>query len=530
MKVNLPITANEVKLNRGDNLLTTTNRKGAITYANPAFERISGYSKEEMLGQNHNLIRHPHMPPLAFEQMWKTIKSGKSWMGMVKNRCKNGDFYWVSAYVSPVMRDGQIIEFQSVRTRPDSQQVAAAESCYARLIKNQLPLALRLPVVSLSTTLGSAYLLVFLLGWLLSVFAFSLNPQGAGFFLAALWAMVQLCTHVFLRPLKQLAFKVKEMGDNPLGQYLYTGSRNEIGAIRFALDMQNAESAALVGRMADAASKLQREAQELVEAVCLSSQGNQRQQQETDQVATAVEEMAASIQEVARNAHSSAQAASDADSEVLDGQAVVAASRDITLALEAKINEVSRVIGSLAENTQEISMVTNVINGIAEQTNLLALNAAIEAARAGEQGRGFAVVADEVRGLAGRTQQSTASIGGLIKGFQDDARAAVGAMEASLQQVASSVEKAKNAAEALNEINHKVAAITGSTTQIAAAVEEQSAVSEEIMRSLVRIRAITNDNAAAGLQSQSNAEGMAGLAHNLELLANDFWLSRSAKG
>ncbi len=494
MKINLPISDREVKLSRIDNLLTTTDLKGAITYANPAFELISGYSQEEMLGQNHNLIRHPHMPPMAFEQMWRTIKAGKSWMGMVKNRCKNGDFYWVSAYVSPVMRDGQVVEFQSVRTRPDRQQVAFAERCYASLLKTQLPLLLRMPALSLTSSLGLASLLLCFLAWVVSAFAFGPGPGlfPAGVFFLTFWGMSQLCVYALMRPLKRLALMAREIGDNPLSQYLYTGSRNEIGAIRFALDMQKAESAALVGRMADAASKLQSEAQKLVSAIRMTSQGNQRQQQETEQVATAVEEMASSIQEVARNAHSSAQAANDADSEVLDGQAVVAASRDITQALEAKINEVSMVIGCLADKTQEISIVTNVINGIAEQTNLLALNAAIEAARAGEQGRGFAVVADEVRGLAGRTQQSTAAIGALIKGFQEDAREAVGAMQTSLQQVADSVEKAKDAAEALDEINRKVAAITGSSTQIATAVEEQSAVSEEIMRALVRIRSITN--------------------------------------
>lgn len=529
MKINLPITSREVTLSTGDNLLTTTNLKGAITYANPAFERISGYTQEEMLGKNHNLIRHPHMPPLAFEQMWATIRAGKSWMGLVKNRCKNGDFYWVNAYVSPVKRNGEIIEFQSVRTKPNARQVAAAEGCYASLLQDRTPLALRLPALSLATTLCLATLMIFLLAGAVAVSTTGMDPVSLVLVLALLWAGVQLAIFGFLRPLGQLAARAREVGDNPLGQYLYTGSRNEIGTIRFALEMQKAEAAALVGRMADAAAKLQRESRELAAAVSAASQGNQRQQQETDQVATAVEEMAASVQEVTRNAHASAQSANDADAEVLDGQSVVAASRDITQALEAKIKEVSTVMASLAERSQEIGMVTDVINGIAEQTNLLALNAAIEAARAGEQGRGFAVVADEVRGLAGRTQQSTASIGGLIKGFQEDAREAVNAMQAGLQQVAASVDKAREAADALNEIKRKVTAISGSSAQIATAVEEQSAVSEAIMSSLVRIRSVTNENAAAALQSQANAEGMAGLAQNLELLANDFWSSRTVK-
>ncbi|MFA5678033.1 MAG: methyl-accepting chemotaxis protein [Pseudomonas sp.] len=160
---------------------------------------------------------------------------------------------------------------------------------------------------------------------------------------------------------------------------------------------------------------------------------------------------------------------------------------------------------------------------------MLALNAAIEAARAGEQGRGFAVVADEVRGLAGRTQQSTASIGGLISGFQQDTHDAVAAMQAGLEQAGASVDKARDAAEALKRINHKVAAITGSSAQIATAVEQQSAVSEEIMRALDRMRSVTNENAAAAVQSHTNARGMAGLVNNLETLASDFWAAHSAR-
>ncbi|MFA5678035.1 MAG: PAS domain-containing protein [Pseudomonas sp.] len=169
MKINLPVTTQEVRLRAGDNLLTTTNLKGAISYANPAFERVSGFSQEEMLGKNHNIIRHPDMPPQAFEQMWRTIKSGKSWMGLVKNRCKNGDYYWVSAYVSPVMRDGEVIEYQSVRTMPARAQVEAAERCYAELSEKRTPLSLRVPALGLDAYLGLASLLLVALVWSLAV-------------------------------------------------------------------------------------------------------------------------------------------------------------------------------------------------------------------------------------------------------------------------------------------------------------------------------------------------------------------------
>lgn len=133
MKINLPVTGRNVDFAPDANILSTTDLTSAITYANPDFIKISGYSREELLGSPHHLLRHPDMPSAAFAHMWRTLKRGRSWMGMVKNRCKNGDHYWVSAYVTPVTRDGQAVEYQSVRTKPSTQQVEAAERAYRRL-------------------------------------------------------------------------------------------------------------------------------------------------------------------------------------------------------------------------------------------------------------------------------------------------------------------------------------------------------------------------------------------------------------
>ncbi|MCK3483873.1 PAS domain-containing protein, partial [Escherichia coli] len=113
--------------------LSTTSPQSHITYVNPDFIKISGFTEEELLGQPHNIVRHPDMPPAAFEHMWSTLKSGRSWMGLVKNRCKNGDHYWVSAYVTPIAKNGSIVEYQSVRTKPEPEQVLAAEKLYAQL-------------------------------------------------------------------------------------------------------------------------------------------------------------------------------------------------------------------------------------------------------------------------------------------------------------------------------------------------------------------------------------------------------------
>ncbi|HHO9679229.1 TPA: PAS domain-containing protein [Escherichia coli] len=127
MRQNLPVTGRNLELPKDANILSTTSPQSHITYVNPDFIKISGFTEEELLGQPHNIVRHPDMPPAAFEHMWSTLKSGRSWMGLVKNRCKNGDHYWVSAYVTPIAKNGSIVEYQSVRTKPEPEQVLAAE-------------------------------------------------------------------------------------------------------------------------------------------------------------------------------------------------------------------------------------------------------------------------------------------------------------------------------------------------------------------------------------------------------------------
>jgi len=144
MKKNLPVTDNEVKLRDGQELVTITDLKGIITYTNPAFIEVSGFSRQELVGANHNLVRHPDMPPAAFKDLWDHLKAGRPWSKLVKNRCKNGDFYWVRANVTPIYRDGEVAEYMSVRVRPEQEEIDAAEALYRRLNKDEA----RLPPIS----------------------------------------------------------------------------------------------------------------------------------------------------------------------------------------------------------------------------------------------------------------------------------------------------------------------------------------------------------------------------------------------
>jgi methyl-accepting chemotaxis protein len=247
-----------------------------------------------------------------------------------------------------------------------------------------------------------------------------------------------------------------------------------------------------------------------------------QQQSETSQVVTAMNEMTATVQEVARHATEAAAAASNADHASVDGKKVVLSTMNAIEALSSEVHSAANVISQLEKDSENIGTVLDVIKGIAEQTNLLALNAAIEAARAGEQGRGFAVVADEVRTLASRTQQSTQEIQTMIENLQVGAQSAVKVMDESRAKAEDSVSQAAKAGGSLEEITHSVSQINDMNTQIATAAEEQSAVAEEINRNIVNISEIVDRTADGANQTSIASEELASLAAQLQQLVNQF--------
>ena len=525
MKINLPVSGRVVELAESINILSTTDPKGIITSVNPEFVKISGFSEAELLGQSHNIVRHPDMPPAAFAGLWNALESGRSWMGMVKNRCKNGDHYWVSAYVTPIVEDGEVVEYQSVRTRPEPAWIDSAEQVYAALNAGRTPKPLRWRPGLFARLLGLCGLAVgAALG--LAILALDADPfialasgaAGLGVFAAGLWQV--------LAPLRQLLDEARKVAVNPVGQWVYCGRSDEFGEIAFALRMQTMEAGAIVGRLAEAARQLAEQAERLQSAVAHSDASSQRQQQETRQIAQAIEEMAASVREVARGAQHCATTAGAADHAARGGEEQVQATGQRIASLAREMQRAATAVQNLQASSSRINSVIGVIEAIAEQTNLLALNAAIEAARAGEAGRGFAVVADEVRNLAIRTQDSTKQIQDILGGLQGEIDGAVQAMQAGSQEVGLSERQAAEASQVLAEIHAQVSAITALNGQIAGAVEQQGVASEAIHRSIEEIHQASEQQAVHSHDSNRAAAAVSRQAEQLRLLARQFWHKR----
>jgi len=526
MKKNLPVSNCEKTFADDANILSTTDIKGTITYVNADFINISGFSNDELIGNNHNMVRHPDMPPAAFENLWETIKGGNSWMGIVKNRCNNGDHYWVNAYVSPIMHEGEINEYQSVRSKAKPEEIQRAEKLYARINAGKIPAWLKRTPLKFSHRMLITFVLLQLATLSIPVISGQLSPMMALLSLLPGAAIITLSFIRQIHPLCKSFIHASGIFNNPIARHVFTGRHDEAGQIMLAFKYLEAETGSIVGRISDSSTEISNEASRLMDSIEQNHLSIDAQHSETDQVATAVTEMSASIQEVAANAQLTAESANQANTETSTSKQVVNRTMEAIQTLVDDVEQTNTVIQELNGDSEKISSVVSVISSIAEQTNLLALNAAIEAARAGDQGRGFAVVADEVRTLANRTHDSTREIQDMIDHLQSGTNKAVEVMEKSRQQTNTSMERGREAVESLNAITAAVATINDMSSQIAAAVEEQNAVAHEVNQSIVNIQQTSEISLEGIRSSEENGLAMATQAQKMNALATQFWSKR----
>jgi len=330
--------------------------------------------------------------------------------------------------------------------------------------------------------------------------------------------LIVFLPRIIVVPIRTLLARVEDIanGDGDLTVRISENSQDELGKLAVSFNHFLQQLQEIIGRIAGSSSQVATAAEELSAITAEVDLSIKQQHTATDQVATAVNEMSATVNEIAQNANDAANSASKADSSTQDGRSVVQSTIDAIESVAVDVNSAADVIRNLSQDTDNIGSVLDVIRGIAEQTNLLALNAAIEAARAGEQGRGFAVVADEVRTLASRTQQSTQEIQEMIESLQTGAQEAVKVMDVGQQKVKESVEKATQAGVSLDAITQEVAAISDMNTLIASAAEEQNAVTEDINRNVVEISSISNQSAQSASQVNSASEELARLSADLQ--------------
>ena len=510
VRTNLPVTQNNYDFSGDELLVSVTNTKGEITHCNPAFVRVSGFLYEELIGQPHNLIRHPDMPAAAFKDMWRTIAHGYPWTGVVKNRRKNGDHYWVRANVTPIMEGGKPKGYLSVRTKPTAEEVQSAQALYALMNEQALAgretmrlrggvvrwlgwrglwaqrndVGLLARMLMMLTIVGSITMLPDMLGW---VGTQAWLARLAVLILGGAWVAWRFQSRC-VNGIEQVNTWAAQMASCNLSTSMDHNYNGSVGTLMARLQQIQINLKAVIGDVLTEVHGFGAMSEQI-------SHGSLDLAKRTEAQASSLIQTAASMEQIAGAVSQTAEMAQQMEAHSNQSKAMVSRSGDA-------IQEVGQAMEHIRHSSTRMREIIGVIESIAFQTNLLALNAAVEAARAGEQGRGFAVVAGEVRALAQRSATAAKEIGGLINNTVDGISDGNARMQAAGQTIESMV--------------HAVERVSESVRQISKATREQSQGVAQVNAAIVGLDSMTQQNAALVEQSTSSAEGLLSNAQRLQ--------------
>ncbi|MBL4900160.1 MAG: PAS domain-containing protein [Colwellia sp.] len=468
----------EVFFDETEQLVSITDTRGVIIYANNNFCKIAGYTQAELHRKNHNIVRHPDMPSAAFKDLWVELEAGNHWQGVVKNLCKDGRYYWVDAYVTPMYENGILTGYQSVRVKPSDELKQKAAAVYQAINSNKLGISeqKKNQMKKFTVFVAVAFIVV-------STFI----NLGVFWGSAILAAFIVLIASLFdeLVSLPRYINQQKEKYTS-ICRVIYTDGGLQ-SVLEFRESLYQARIRTILGRMDDSLSVIANVVDNLNAAISDTSDKIDDQSNETTQIATSMNEMSLTIVEVSENIVQTADRVEQVYQQCAKSKSLISGSVIQISGLQDNVSSAHSVSQELVDIVTSINTQVIEIQGIADQTNLLALNAAIEAARAGEQGRGFAVVADEVRSLSARTHSVSDGINESVRHATDKLANVTDLMASNILTSQECVDSGKTAHDSAEEIYQQMLSISDLTAQVSTASEEQSVVAGEVNNNVQRV-------------------------------------------